>query len=348
MRTTASRLPLAPPLTSDARDATLSTLGQLAHSTRATSAAVQLHDNLGRVLDSLHWPLTAAHQAAASLVAPLLPTLTLLAGPHDYWWASRPGTAVEIPDDHLAAFPLGEFIHAPLGQAQLVACPSPLIAGERQLVVTLARDTKTPFTALDLLALERTCATHFSALHAPFATITHLPSVPTAAEHTVELSPLFIPHNLSRYLQALLAFFYGPSPRAPGDNRQLPSALVNDIKTYRADFLRSVHSTDDSFYHAFTQRSRGRILCLSVQSNPDGRMRLTAHEDVSQHARLAHIKAACRALPRDRSSILAACLLVAEGVHAPAEIARRAGFERLCPVSALRLINRARRIVAAI
>jgi hypothetical protein len=332
----------------DPSAASLAVLGQLARTTRATSAAAQLHDNLGRVLASLHWPLAPAHQAAAARVAPLLPALTLLGGPHDYWWAARPGSAVEIPDDHLSAFPHGEFIHAPLGQTQLVACPSPLLAGERQLVVTLARDTNIPFTTLDLLTLERACATHATALHAPFTSITQLASVPTAAEHTVELSPRFIPHDLSDYLQALLAFFYGRSPRAAGDTRQLPAALVRDIQTYRADFLRSVQSTDESFYHAFTQRSRGRILCLAVQSDPDGRMHLTAHEDVSQHARLAQIKAACRTLPRDRSSILAASLLVAEGVHDPAEIARRAGFKHLSPVSALRLINRARRLVASL
>jgi hypothetical protein len=74
-------------------------------------------------------------------------------------------------------------------------------------------------------------------------------------------------------------------------------------------------------------------------------MTLSVHEDMSQHAKLRRIKAACHALKRDRRAVFTAAMLVAEGLHSTAEIARRAGFGKLKPASALRLVNQARRVV---
>jgi len=128
----------------------------------------------------------------------------------------------------------------------------------------------------------------------------------------------------------------------------LPTALEADIKRYREESSRGVQiqSADIAFYHAFTKAHRGRVLCLSVQSHPGGTFQLSLHEDLSQHERLRRIKDACRALPRDRSSVFSACLVVAEGVSATEEIAKRAGLAALKPSSALRIVNQARKIVA--
>ena len=51
--------------------------------------------------------------------------------------------------------------------------------------------------------------------------------------------------------------------------------------------------------------------------------------------------------PRDRVTVLNACLVLADGVLDNAQVARRAGFGALHPTAAAKIVARARSIVAA-
>jgi hypothetical protein len=323
------------------------TLARLAEQTGATSTAVQLHDDLGRVLAGLYWPSDRDRGGAVERLGPALQALTLLSGLHDHWWASRPGTATAVPESKVLAASFYEFIHRPFGERHLATCAYPVRDDGSQIVVTMARGGAMSFGPRDLRAMERMCADHAADLRSPLVMAAPRLHSPPATAHRVELDPPLRPRDVSICLQALLTFFYGPMRRDTAGRMLLPLALEEDIQRYRDDYLCSAPAEDGGFYRAFTRNSRGRVLCLAVYSE-QGRVALSAHEDVSQHARLRRIKAACRNLERDRNAVFTACLLVAEGMHVPAEIARRAGFGSLKSASALRLVNHARRIVSSI
>ncbi|MCX6954857.1 MAG: hypothetical protein NTV51_22090 [Verrucomicrobia bacterium] len=320
-------------------------LARLADETGATSASVQLHDELGRVLSGLYWPFTPERREIIDRLRPMLQTVTLLSGLHDHWWASRPGVAMAVPDSQVLDTPYYELIHRPLGERHLVTCVQPIRENGDQIVITIARSSSVPFGLKALQAMEAVCAEEGAVLSARVLEAGEPFHATRPDEHSVELHPSGQPLSLPPYLEALLASFYGEMHRDANGQTLFPTQLADDVRRCRNGYLRSVRTVDGGDYHAFTRRCRGRVLCLAVQSHPTGRLTLSGYEDVSQYARLRRIKAACRNLERDRSAVFSACLLVAEGVTAPGEIARRSGFGSLKPSSALRIINRARRIV---
>ena len=264
------------------------------------------------------------------------------------YWDHTPGVTFVVPETMYRPALLYRFIYGPIGSHHTMLCGYPMRpAGEQVLIIPVRGSQGSPHSPAAQRTLEKICA-HFLPLLSsaePMGQFT--PHHAVAEEHATTLDAQLRPTAPSIHLQALLALFYG-GLRTDSEGRVLlPAALEDDIHRYRDDFLRPVQRAEGEFYHAFTKNCRGRVLCLAVQSRPDGTHRLELHEDQSQHARLSRMMTACRALPRDRTSVFSACLVIAEGVNDPIEIARRAGFPHLAPSAAIRIINRARHIVEA-
>ena len=332
--------------------ATLRQLRILALVTEQTGAdrtILQLTDDLGRTLGAMVWPLPSPQMLKTMVqVGPAFVTLGLCAEIWEQVWDLTPGVAFCVPDAIHVNSAIYRFVYGPMGSHHIVGCAYPARSTGAQVIVGPVRGNSRPaFAARDLRALEKICARFSTDLSAAYPLGELSPRHAVAEEHATGLDAELRPTAASIHLQAMLALFYGDLRADVQGRALLPAALESDIRRYRDDFLRSVQRTAGEFYHAFTRNRRGRVLCLAVQSRPNGTYRLELHEDQSQHARLRRMMAACRALPRDRTSVFSTCLVVAEGVDDLGEIARRAGFPHLAPSAAIRIVNRARHIVAA-
>lgn len=321
-------------------------LKRLVRATASDWGCVYWHDDLARPMGGSLWGLPRARRRELEEIGPVFNVLCPVSEIYEHIWDARPGVAFALPDSLLQGSLLYTFIAQPTDCRHVALFGYPMDPDGGQAMVLLARRHGTrAYEPRALRAMEDICRIGVTELPATLGEAPR-PRHARPEEHTAALDAQLRPAALSRYMRALLALFY----RVPGleaeSGLRLPTSLEHDIRRFREDYLRSVQPVDGGFYHAFTKSHQGRLLCLAVQSHPDGSFQLTLHEDVSQLERLRRIKAACRALERDRASVFSASLIVAEGVQETAEIARRAGLAALKPSSALRIVNRARSIVA--
>lgn len=325
-------------------------LDDLASQTGAASAALYRFDELGRVLDRIHGPAAGSRRMLLAQVEPAVRALAFLTNLHGMWWTVRPGSAIPVPDSQLLASPCYHYIHRLLGERHIAVCAQAVREDGSQVVVMIARNAGRNFEAADLRVFERHCGSRANRelLAAVFADGDPRLAKPSAAEQTAELDGYLRPIRYPLYLQALLASFFGPPPRSGPDAPVLPGALEDLIRKRHSDSAREFLPGEEDYSHVLVHRHRGRQLCIHVSSRETGGLRLSVQEDFSQYSRLRRIKSACRALSRDRSNVFYACLLVAEGIRSPGEIARQAGFQKLKATSAARLVNRARAIVESI
>ncbi len=325
-------------------------LAILNEQTSSTFSFTQRLDDLGRLIGGDAWPLAPWRLARIAENGPALNVLTLSSELHDHLWACRPGAAYTVPDDEFRRSLLYEFICRPLDELYVAAVPFARLddGSQAQVMMTRSHD-RPPYGAHDLRTLEKLCA-HFAAdwEDVPIGGI-HQPRGPRAADHVVALDRELRPVALPFYAHALLAAFYGSLPKDAGDRPSLPTELAADILRQRHTSLGSYLTLpEETFHYAFTRAHRGRVLCLSVESASDGGYRLTCHEDASKHERLRRLKKACwEELERDRCTVFRAALALLDDVRDPAELARRAGLTAHKPASALRIVNRAKVIVAA-
>jgi hypothetical protein len=327
-------------------------LALLNEATTSACSVVHLHDSIGNYVGGVLWPLPAWRLLKmGSDIGTAQTALGVCSDLFDALWDRRTGTSFTIPDSLFHDSLLYRFCYRSLDIRHLALHGYPAQTDGHQVVVFSTRNHAdgVPYEAAALEKMDRIC-THFAAELSslePAGPYMPRPTLPT--EHVAPLDAALRPNEpLPHYVQAMLALFYGPDPaNSPDLAHHLPAQLQTDIRQHLSDYQRTVTPTGTAFIHAFTKPHRGRVLCLSVESHPTGTFTLRLHEDLSQHRRLHRMNLACRALERDRRAIFSACLVIAEGVHADPEIARRAGFAALKPSSALRLNNQARKIVAA-
>ncbi len=319
--------------------------------TASTYSFTYLLDDLGRALAAggcfpiVPWRMIKLYEIMTPLNA-----LALLSELHDLLWASPPGQAYTLPDSLLLNSHFYELVCRPLDERYVAICPFAPRADGNQCATIATRDHRSPpFEPRDLRVIDRICG-HFSAHLQELSPGPLQPPAPRPAEQVVALDSELRPTALPLYCHALLWIFYGRLPRDPAGRILLPVALVADLRRHQEASLRSfLPAGEEGFHYAFTKAQRGRVLCLSVQSAPGGGYRLTLHEDASKHERLRRLKKICwDELERDRCTVFRAALALLDDVRDPAELARRAGLSAHQPASALRIVNRARSIVAAI
>jgi hypothetical protein len=327
-------------------------LARLRRETDSFVCGVHLHDPLDRFLSGVIWPLPSPRFLKTFFeVNPTYDLLQTLNEIYEQVWDARPGVATPIPDSLLRESLLYRYVLVRYNYQHVAFYPYPVRTNGDQVTVFLTRaHGSAAFGERELRIAGEICSAFAPELNA-FNSLdprTHRTYAASLSEHTVELDADFRPAVLPLYPQALLARFYGGQIPTAADGRlRLPPALETELRRYRGDTLRAADVAGEGFAHSFSKAYRGRILCLVLHTLPGGAFRLTLHEDQSQFDRLRRIMAACRALPRDRTSVFSSCLVLSEGVNDPAEIARRAGYAHLAPSAAIRIINRARRIVAA-
>jgi hypothetical protein len=327
-------------------------LALLNEATASACSVIHLHDSIGGYLGGVLWPLPAWRLLQmGSEVGAVVPALSPCSDLFEAKWDAHDNTAFTYPDSLWLSSPLYRYLYRELDLRYVATYGNPARADGSQVVVFATRSHAdgAPYKEADLKKMAHVC-THFAAELSslePAGPYMPPPSMPADHVATLDADLLRPRQPLPRYVQALFAVFYGACPLGPDGQALLPPKLQADIRQHLADYQRTVAPTGAAFFHAFTKPHRGRVLCLSVESHPTGTFSLRLHEDLSQHRRLHRLNLACRALDRDRRAIFSACLVIAEGVHADDEIAHRAGFAALKPSSAVRLINQARRIVAA-
>jgi hypothetical protein len=326
-------------------------LALLNEQTGSTFSFTQRLDDLGRLIGGDAWPLAPWRLRVINNYSPAFNVLALSSELHDYLWECPPGTAFVVPDDEFRASLLYEFCARPLDELYVAAVPFPRRKANSQTQVMMTRShDRPPYSSSDLRTLEKICA-HFAPDWEDVPTGgLHQPRLPRATEHLSLLDAELHATAIPLYSQALIATFYGRLPRNDAGQPQLPGELVTHLRHHRQTSLRSYRpGGEEDFHHAFTKAHRGRVLCLAVQSAPGGSYRLTCHEDASKHERLRRLKKMCwEELTRDRHTVFNAALALLDDVRDPVELAHRAGITALKPASALRIINRARSIVAAI
>jgi len=328
-------------------------LSRLRGETDSFICAVHLHDPIARFIAGAIWPLplpTPKFVQAFMECDPTYAFLSVMNEMHDDLWDAPPDKAVVSPDSVFVGSLLYQYVLRDYyGHRHVAYYAYPMRADGNKVVCIMTRsDGQPPYGPRELSVMEEVCRA-FAAELSGLGDKAHKSRPSTAAEHTVEIDASLRPTApMSLLMQAMLARFYGRPPDTADRARTLPAALLADVARWRESYLHTIEAREDGFVHAFTKSYRGRILCLTAQSLPGGRLRLTLHEDISQHDRIIRMMEACRALPRDRIFILSACLVIAEGVRNPQEIARRAGFPNYNVASAARLISRARSIVDAV
>lgn len=322
-------------------------LALLNQATDSELAMLSWNDDLARDRRTTIWPVSPWRVRKMPVLGPAYNALSLFNELYEATWDVRPHTAVAVPESTYLNSLLYRLVLREMDRRHMALYFFPRTAEGNQLILSLSRPHAggQPYAPGDLRAMDRVCAAFAPVLQmAPPGP--HAARHATPEEHVIELDAELRPRTIPIYLRALFALFYSEISPAADGGEGLPRELEDEIRRNRDAYVSSFQSVAGGFAHAFTKARSGRMLCLQVQSRPDGSSCLVVSEDVSQHARLRRIHAACRALPRDRTSIFSACLVVAEGVQEPAQIARRAGFGALQPSAAARLVARARHIVA--
>jgi hypothetical protein len=307
-----------------------------------------LLDALGNYLSVTSWPLPGPwmlakiHEIGPALIALMLNSDILLDA-----WDREPGVAFILPENIFRPSLLNHFICKQLNQNHLAIIGYPERSDGSRVALFITRDQSgPPYSDGDLRTIDRVCAVFADELSTLTPARLLMPRHATPREHTFALGPDFHPVAPSHYARAVLALFYDQRGEVSDGPPRLPVGLEADLRTHRDQNQRLGDIDDEDFAYAFSKNHLGRVLLLNLRATSGGGYQLTVHEDLAQHTRLYRIKAACRQLTRDRTNVYVACLLVAEGVRDPAEIARRGGFGALKDSSALRLVNQARRIVA--
>jgi hypothetical protein len=307
-----------------------------------------LLDPLASTLNVSRWPLPSPRVLEmmyefGPLMVSLMPNSDLNLALRD----RNPGVAFAMPTDVFRSSLIHHYIGRAFNEYQLAACGYPVRANGDQVVVLAARGEGEPlYEDRDLLAMERVCAAFADELSVVEPARVLMPRHATPAEQTIALDSVFRPAKPSLYAQAVLALFYGGRREAADGTPLLPLALEADLRTHRDNHQRLGDIAPQDYAYAFSKNHLGRVLMLHLRATASAGYHLSAHEDLSQHARLYRLKAACRGLSRDRTTVYLTCLLLAEGLRDPAEIARRGGFAALKPSSAQKIINQAKRLVA--
>jgi hypothetical protein len=323
-------------------------LALLKEATAADFAYVHLMDALGNFISGNVWPIPGpwkwaiSNQVGSALIALTANSDLLLSV-----WTEAPGHAFILPDAVFHGSLLYHFVYRPLKEHRVIVYSYPARANGDQMGLFLTRESlERPFGERELRAADQICAAFADELNNPNPVRMFMPLHATPAEQTVALDAEFRPLAPSIYAQAVLALFYEGRREAADGTPCLPAAMESDLRAHHAAHQRLGDTRSGDYACAFSKNHLGRVLLLNLRAAPAGGHVLTLHEDLSQHARLHRIKAACRSLTRDRTTVYHCCLLLAEGVRDPEEIARRGGFPHHKPSSALRIINQARNIVA--
>ena len=317
--------------------------------TNSLCTCLHVHDELNRFVGGLLWPVTPTRLLKMVQVSPAFMALIPCSDLHEHFWDSPTGCAFVLPDSIYLKSLSYKYAYGPLNCRHAIVFGYPQRGDGTQVVVFPTRGHEgAPYKTSDLQTAEKICGHFADELSAVAKGGAYMPTHIASADYTTKVDAQLRPAGLSLYQRALLELFYG-LPRYDSDGRTLlPATLEDDIRRYRDEWLGAMPLPEDCFFHTFTQPHRGRVLCLTVESCPDGTYRLNLHEDQSQFERLRRVMAACRALPRDRNAVFSACLVLAEGVRAHEEIIRRARLAAHKPSSALRIVNRARSILAAL
>lgn len=323
-------------------------LALLNEATGSDFTCAHLLDPIGNYLNASLWPLpppwrlAVMNELGPALIA-LMPNSDLLLDA----WDREPEVTFVLPEVTFRPSLLRYFICRPLKESHLAILGYPERSSGERVAVFLTREAlDRPYNDKDLHVADQVCATFAAELSAMEPARLFMPRHPSTAEHSFALDVDFRPLAPSIYAQAVLALFYAGRREAADGSPCLPAALEADLRAHQQSHQRLGDTSPDDHAYAFSKNHLGRVLLVSVRATPGGGYQLTVHEDLAQHARLFRIKGACRNLSRDRTTVYITCLLLAEGVRDPAEIARRGGFAKLKESSAQKIINQAKRIVA--
>lgn len=304
-------------------------------------------DSLAFVQLITGWPLRPERLVRMMRLDPIFQTLVPLNPIYCQLWTARPGIAFFLPDELYLQSLLYAFVFKELDARHVIVFPfSPSTSDGVQVIVYCLRGHEAPpYSAAELRIVEQVCHHFESILNAPSPADHYKFRPASPAEHEVTVDADFRPlSEMPLLVQALFALFYDTPRFAPGMPHALPNALLGDIRDALAQHRHIQYAAPPGLC-TFTKAQRGRVLCLTLEVLTTGGYRLILREDVSQYPRLRRLKAACLNLKRDRVPVFNACLLLAEGVRDPKEIARRGGFPALKPSSAQKIINQAKRIV---
>ena len=326
-------------------------LALLNEATGSDCVCVHLMGPLGDYLSGAIWPLpgpwrlSSMHQVGPSLIV-LMPNSDLGL----FGWDRETGKAFVLPEEVFRPSLLNHYICRPLRESHVAILGYPERPAGDQVVFFFTREAPDrPYGEKDLRIADQICAAFADVFSEMEPARLFMPRHATPAEQTVALDADFRPRAPSLYAEAVLALFYRESPAAPDAPPRLPAALEADLRVHRAAHQRIGDTQPGDFAYAFSKNHLGRVLLLNLRTSGatgDDAYQLTLHEDLAQHPRLHRLKAACRGLARDRTLVYHTCLLLAEGLRDPVEIARRGGFPHHQPSSAQKIINQAKRLVA--
>jgi hypothetical protein len=320
----------------------------LSEVTQSDEIWADLLDGLGSYLGGAMWPppspwkLARMHEVGPAFIT-LMPNCDLRLS----YWDREPSVTFAMPAKLVHDSLLYRFVMQPFKEFHLAIYGYPERANGDQVVILFTREENgPPYSDGDLRSADLVCAAFADELLVLEPARVFMPRHPSAAEHVFTLDTDFRPLGPSLYAQALLALFYGGHREAVDGSPRLPATLEADLRAHHDTHQRLGDIAPGDYGYAFSKNYMGRVLLVNLRATPNSGYQLTVHEDLAQHARLHRLKAACRRLTRDRTNVYVTCLLLAEGVRDPAEIARRGGFPNHKPSSALKIINQARRIVA--
>ncbi len=310
--------------------------------TGSTFSGINLNDPVGRFLGFVVWPSSPERMQRLQELSPTLIALLIAAPLHQLFWDERPSKAFAVPDSLFQSTQAYKHVYSKVDMHYVGFYIYPVDRAGNHVIACISRPDRA-FAPREIAAFQRVCDRFEPILNNVDAGVPFLPSETQAADHVLIVDRDFRSKEVSAYAHALLAFFYGP---LGSNGRALPSELIDQLRRCHAEYRGSVLPTRQGTYFALTKRSRGRLLCLTFQSDGGALGRLTCYEDLSQFERIRRLRQICAILPRDKYSVFSCCLSCLDGIQTDAQVKRAAGIEALRTSSSRRIISKARSIVA--
>lgn len=305
-------------------------------------SAINLTDDVGRVLGGMAFPMTPRRIQQITKYAPTLNAVLTASPLHAQVWNHGPNRAYACPQPLFRSSPEYQSVYRHMGMHYMAFFLYPAANGRR--VVLGISSARRGFSASQLRALEKICLRFSKDIIDVAPSGVPYSKHPVKSDHTATLDADLKPKAVSEYLHAMLAFFYGALPLAKDGSPMLPEGLLAEIQRCLRTRIPSVMPLEGGTSFALSKRRQGRALCTVLILSGETK-ELWCYEDFSQLDYLGRVRLACRSLRRDQFAILSACLAIIDGAKGEREILKRACLSALKPSSGRRIVSAAKRIL---